>query len=110
MCQSRINKTDSKRSSFDLFQQGKTIEQIAKERNLAPSTIEGHLAHYIGTGELDINRFLTHEKIDQISDYFISNKSKSLTNAKGEFGDRATYFELRFVLKHLEFNGKLEKN
>ncbi|RPH28654.1 MAG: helicase [Bacteroidales bacterium] len=103
----KIEKIDSKKISFELFKEGKSIVEIASERKMALSTIEGHLAHYVGTGELDISNFLTQEKIDQISKYFISNKSKSLSNAKAEFGDKVSYFELKFVLKRLEFDEKL---
>ncbi len=102
----KTEKVDSKKVSFELFKEGKSIQKIGTERNMAPTTIEGHLAHYVGTGEIDISLFLTQEKIDQISDYFISHKTKSLTNAKAEFGDKVTYFELKFVLKRLEFNGR----
>lgn len=104
----KSGKGDSKKVSFELFKTGKTIEEIATERNLSISTIQGHLAHYIGSGELNINNFLTQEKIDQISNYFITNKTKSLTSAKMEFGDKVSYFELNYVLKHLELTRNSE--
>lgn len=37
-----------------LFLEGKTISQIAEERNLKPSTIEGHLAELINLGRLSL--------------------------------------------------------
>ncbi len=55
-------KPDTKQVSLELFKEGKTIEEIAKERSMAFTTIEGHLAHFAGTGEIDIHEFVTPEK------------------------------------------------
>lgn len=55
-------KTDTKKASFDLYQAGKTIDEIVEERKLARVTIEGHLAYFIETGEVDINNLLSKEK------------------------------------------------
>lgn len=99
-------KTDSKKASFDLLKSGKTINEIATERSMAISTIEGHLAHYIGTGELKVTQILSHEKIDLISEYFRKSNDRFLGNAKQALGDRVTYSELKFVLKHLDFEKK----
>ena len=41
---------------------GKDIAAIAKERNLSTSTIDGHLAYFVGTGEIDINNLVSKEK------------------------------------------------
>ena len=45
-------KEDTKKLSYGLFMEGKTIPQIAEERQLSITTIEGHLAYYVGTGEI----------------------------------------------------------
>jgi len=54
-------KIPSKHLSLELYQQGKTIEEIAKERNLAVSTIASHLAEFIDN-EVDIDEFISEEK------------------------------------------------
>ena len=59
-------KTDTKLISFNLFRSGKSLEEIAKERNFVVSTILGHLTHFVETGELDINELLSVEKQDAI--------------------------------------------
>jgi uncharacterized protein YpbB len=41
-----------------LYKEGKRIEDIAKERSMAVSTIEGHLASFIPSGEVKIADFL----------------------------------------------------
>ena len=103
----KIKKPDTKRISYDLYKSGKTIEEIAKERGFSFTTIEGHLAHYVGTGELDIFTFVSKEKVDIISEYFIKNKTSSLTKAKIDLDNGITFGELRFVMKHLEYKGEV---
>lgn len=100
-------KPDTKKISFELFKSGKNIEEIAIERGLSPVTIEGHLAHYAGTGEIDILQFVAPEKIELITEYFISTEDYRLGPAKEVLGDDVSWTELRFVLKHLEFKGEL---
>lgn len=95
-------KQNTKQISFDLFKSGKTIAEIATQRDLTHSTIEGHLSHYIETGELSISQFLPPDKVLQLSDFFITNDVQSLTPAKTHFGDSVSFGELRMVLAHLK--------
>ncbi len=48
----RASKDDTRLISYRLYQEGLSIKQIAERRSLKATTIEGHLAHYIRTGEL----------------------------------------------------------
>ncbi len=98
-------KADTKKVSFDLFNSGKTVEEIAEERGFGVTTIETHLAHYIGTGELDIFDIFPKEKINKVIDYFMENKQVTLNEAKAALSEDVTYTELRAALKHLEFLG-----
>ena len=96
-------KQNTKEISLEFFKSGKTIHEIAKQRKLTFSTVEGHLSHYIATGELSIDLFLSPEKILKISDYFRINNTRELTSAKTHFGDYVSYGELHMVLRHLEY-------
>lgn len=100
-------KVDSKKVSYKLFQTGKTVGEIAIERGFATTTIESHLAYYIGLGVLDVNQFLKEEKLKKIVDYFNFSETKSLGIAKENFGDELNYSELRMGLSYMEF---LEKS
>ena len=95
-------KPDTKKVSFELFKSGKTIAEISKERGFASSTIESHLAHYVGLGELDVKQFLTNEKLEKIVAYFKNTENKSFGEAKIFFGDEVSYGEMRMGLSYLE--------
>ncbi|HMU08550.1 MAG TPA: helix-turn-helix domain-containing protein [Ferruginibacter sp.] len=60
-------KPDTKTVSYNLYKEGKGIPAISKERNLSVSTIEGHLAYFIGSGKLEINDFVSRERQELIN-------------------------------------------
>jgi nucleoside-triphosphatase THEP1 len=101
-------KLDSKRISFEIFESGKTIEEIAKERSMAVSTIEGHLAWFVGTGKLELNKLMSTEKIELIIKQMKDNDSKEMGHVKTALGDKVTWSELRFVANHLKYKEKSE--
>lgn len=94
-------KTNTKLLSFELFQSGKSVEQIAEERRLAISTIQGHLAHFVIHNQLDILRLLTCEKLADIEDYFASHPASTAADAKLHFGDKYSYGELNLAIGHI---------
>jgi GTPase SAR1 family protein len=100
--QKNIKKTNSRQISYDLWKSGQNIQQIAAERGLAISTIEGHLAYYVGTGEIEIHHLVYPDKAERIAEYFLKHGLTALTPAREALGNEFTYSELRFVLKSLE--------
>ena len=103
----KIPKTDSKIISLELFRSGKSIEEVAKIRGMAPSTIEAHLVHFVETGEIGIERMVNAVKTAVISHWFLRNSTLGLASAKAELGDDVSYSELRFVRKYLEFSKQI---
>jgi len=96
-------RVDTKRLSFDLFLSGKNVDEIARERGLTTGTIEGHLAHFVRSGDLEITRLVDdEEKLKKIMDYFGQAENKNLGEAKNHFGSEASYGELRGVLNYME--------
>ena len=85
-----------------MFQNGKTIEQIANERALSTGTIEGHLAHFVKFGEIEVSRLIEKNKLEKITAYFSNNEDKSFGTAKTHFGNDVSYGELRIALSYLE--------
>ena len=99
---SEFSKANTKQVSFDLYKSGKTVAEIAAERHLAVSTIEGHLAYFIARRELDISDFLTKEQVDEIAGFFEKWNTESIAEAKAHFGERFLYGQLRMVIEHLK--------
>jgi GTPase SAR1 family protein len=99
----KIPRPDSKAVTLALFEEGKTIGEISQERGYVPSTIEGHLAHFIGLGQLDIRQVMEMDKINDIMEYFIDYKTKSSTEAKAHFGDQYSYGDFKIVLAYLKW-------
>ena len=97
-------KVNSARVSFDMFTAGKKIAEIAAERELAASTIETHLAQYVGNGELDITRLVSAEKINTISRFISEHPEKSTGEIKVAIDPNITYTEIRLVYQHLRNN------
>ena len=100
-------KTDTKTVSFDLYKSGKDVASIAKERNLSTSTIDGHLAYFVGTGEIDINELVTTEKrkliVAAIAKHGIASHKTLIDNLPKEI----SYGEVRMVVA--AGNAKAEK-
>lgn len=89
-------------ASFELFKSGKTIPEIAHGRGMAVSTIEGHLAHFVGTGELQLNQVVDPKKSKAILDYMEKHKTRGMNEIRAGLGNDYSYSEIRFVIKHLE--------
>ena len=85
------------------------IAEIAEERNYAESTIEGHLAHFVSTGDIPVEKLVSTAKVSRISEFFIRENTQLLSEAKAALGDDVSYSELRFVLNYLRFKGEVER-
>ncbi|MEP6711635.1 MAG: helix-turn-helix domain-containing protein [Ferruginibacter sp.] len=79
---STIPKPDTKLLSYDLYKQGKSMQEIAKERALTLTTIEGHLAHYVENGTLNIDELLDTKKQSEILKVFNNNRGELLQKIK----------------------------
>lgn len=93
---------DSKTTSYELFISGKSIAEIAAERRMATTTIEGHLAHFVGTGLLDLERLVEPEKSKPILDYLANHPSHSFSEIFNAFDGKQTYSDIRFCVKYFE--------
>lgn len=67
-------KVDSHRLSFELFQSGKSVDEIATERGLTIGTICSHLSKYITLGQLNIDQFISEDKRQKALQIIEDNK------------------------------------
>jgi len=85
--------------TLDLYKAGRSIEEIATERNLKPSTISSHLAALIEMGEdIDVMKLLVPGHYDTIVDAILKTEGNSLTPIKELLGEEYSYDEIRLVL------------
>lgn len=84
-------------TTYALAKAGFSLDQIAAERSMAKSTIEGHFARGIAEGALDIDGLIPGEERDTLADWMRENPDKGLNDARANFGDRFSYGQLRMV-------------
>ena len=96
-------KIDTKAESFRLYKEGKRIDEIAKERSLTQQTIEGHLAHYVSVGKINIEELISKEKILLIEPHTKEFKGGSITTLKEKLGSKISFGEIRLVLASYTF-------
>jgi uncharacterized protein YpbB len=94
-------KGDTRLISYRLYKEGMSTDEIAGRRSLKASTIESHLAHYIGAGELPVTDFVSDEKIARIAAMFAEKGDESLSLVKEQLGEDYSYGELKMVRAHL---------
>jgi len=94
-------KGESHRLSLQMYKDGKSIEEIAKERSLATSTIEGHLMSFIGT-DFELTDFVSEEKISKINAVIDSLEEVSPGAVKAKLGDDFSYAQIRAVINDVD--------
>jgi len=97
----RPEKGASQQMTLTLFKEGKSIEEIAAIRTLATSTIESHLASFIGM-ELSIEQFLKKEDLDAIMPVlqpFLNEKNPPFKLIFDRLGRKYSFGQL-----HMAFN------
>jgi hypothetical protein len=97
-------KHDTKKESYDRFVAGKTITEIAADRNMAETTIEGHLAYYVALNEISATAFVSQEKIDDIRTVIREINSTKLTEIKEKLGEEYSYSDIRFAIASIGSN------
>lgn len=101
-------KIPTKEISFSLFKEGKNIVEIAEERSMVQSTIEGHLAYFVGTGEIDILQLVDEEIVGQITTFCKENETTQTGSIKASLGDNVSYGQIKLVQAYM--NAKLESS
>ncbi|MBQ2907358.1 MAG: helix-turn-helix domain-containing protein [Bacteroidales bacterium] len=93
-----MNLSRSESLTLELLDEGRTIDDIAKERGLARSTIESHIYKIVKCGLYDATDFVSKEHYDTIKEYFDETGDTSSSSAREVLGEEYSYFELRLVL------------
>ncbi len=85
--------------SLKMFKSGASIEEIARKRELAVSTIETHLVRFIPSGEIKLEEIVAPEKIETIRNAIIElNAEQGISPIKEFLGEDYSYGEIRAVV------------
>jgi len=91
-------KADTKQLSYNLYKEGKTIAEIAAQRNLVPSTVEGHLAHYVAHGVIAASALVSEAKIKLVQQLLQKEGELSPAAIKEKLGDQISYSEIKIIM------------
>jgi len=100
-------KGETHRISLHLYKAGIPIAEIASRRGLALNTVEGHLASFILTGEINIKELVPEHKIEFIRVALLElGDDSKLGPVKARLGDDYSFGEIRAVQQHLRQHGR----
>lgn len=95
----RAEKGETYRISLQLYKEGKSFLEIANERNLALSTVEGHLINFLPTGEVEIAAFTSEEKFKKITAIIDAEPGISSSIYKDRLGKDYSFVEIRAAIR-----------
>jgi ATP-dependent DNA helicase RecQ len=106
----RENPGESRQISLQMFKQGKSIGEIAAIRKYVESTIEGHLASFIQTGEVNIYDLVPEHRVTQILDVVKQVGGNSAVPIKERLGEDFSFGEIRTVMNYHYQRHSIEVN
>lgn len=80
-----------------LFTEGKSIEEIAKERDLVQTTIEGHIVDLICEQKLPLNALTTEDRIQELLLYIQKNPGQASKEVRTALNDEYSYSEIKLA-------------
>ncbi|HUP12654.1 MAG TPA: helix-turn-helix domain-containing protein [Niastella sp.] len=101
----KLPKGETNRISLQLFKEGKSITEIATIRELASSTIEGHLVSFIRSGEIDVKELVPENKITAILETVeeLNLPTPASAPVKEKLGEDYSWIEIKAVLGYREW-------
>jgi uncharacterized protein YpbB len=99
----------TRRISLALYRAGKSIKQIAAERNLKRGTIEEHLITFIASGEVDVHSLVSSEKLKAIISTLEADPNLRSAGIREKLGPDFSYGEIRAVMLHWQREHATEK-
>lgn len=99
LCDDTGKKLNTFEYSYWLYNQGNTVNQIAEKRGLNQSTIEGHLARYVASGDIDVHEFVDGDTLQKVEAYCMEHpEEKALKPIFEHFDTKIPYNVLRMAI------------
>jgi hypothetical protein len=103
---SRSAKKNTRQESYEMFRNGKSINEIALQRNLSIGTIETHLTGYVEEGLLEVRELISPEKLSRIATILEDFSGNSITEIKQKCGTSISYGEIRMAIAAKKLKGE----
>jgi len=87
-------------TTFQLYKQNHSIEEIAKIRNLSINTIQNHLANFVANGKIEASEFIDMSKVEPIIAIAKTQSILSLKAIKEELGEGFSYFDIHVAIAY----------
>ncbi|WP_165749185.1 DNA helicase RecQ [Cellulophaga sp. Z1A5H] len=97
-------KTDTHKVTYELYQQGLTIDEISEKRNLKSTTVYSHIAKLYGDGKpINIYDFVTKSEVEAVKKAKITlEEPATLKPYFDHFEEQLDYFKIRLALAVLD--------
>ncbi len=96
----KVDKIPTHVISYQLYEAGKSIEEIMKTRNLSKGTIYTHLSKFVETGIVDVRQIIPAEKVAVFEQTFSKKSMLTLSEYKNGLPDNFTFDELKLLRAH----------
>lgn len=90
-------KGETQKITLEMWEEGKTVEEICKLRSLKTGTIQTHMSHWIKLGKVDIASFMDMKKVDAVWKMIQENPDKSSAELRELYPSSLEYSELTMV-------------
>lgn len=91
-------KVGSDKISLELFKSGKSVSEIAAERELAETTVFGHLSKFVVSGEVKVTDLISEVHFKELTELIPKQSFESLSELKGKLDQKYSYSEIGLVL------------
>lgn len=96
-------KIPTKEVSFNLYQQGMTVDQIAAERGFTKGTIIGHLTSYVKEGKVGLRALISSAHEKKIREFMEAHpEMEHFSEIKEALGTGIDYYEIKLVRDLME--------
>ncbi|WP_128414185.1 DNA helicase RecQ [Chryseobacterium sp. Leaf394] len=87
-------------TTFELYKQNHSVEEIARLRSLSITTIQNHLSRFVESGEIEASTLMDIAKVAPIIEIARSQTIQSLKVIKEQLGDDFSYFEIHVAIAY----------
>ncbi|WP_405246364.1 MULTISPECIES: DNA helicase RecQ [unclassified Cellulophaga] len=100
----KAKKSDTHKVTYELYQQGLTIDEISEKRNLKSPTIYSHIAKLYGEGKpINIFDFVSKSEVEAVKKAKIAlDEPTALKPYFDHFEEQLDYFKIRLALAVLD--------